>query len=314
MRSDKENNPQECETSILEVLPKEDEIPQELLHYIVSVVAALVDEKVPSVTDVQDAIAPFLLDCGISGERTTSICESIVVAAAGLGIVAGNESTADPVTLEKPVRMVDCPSISSSSSSSATALEKQNVLEYTLEVAYEKGCTDNRDEFIQFMNAHITPQQAKRIIQSEQSDNSGRNIDINMECYFEDLWYTRCATASSHNKSDICCELCERSETDVPLTLHHVFPKETHKRLLSVGSSDKVKKNDGHGLDSIIVYTKEVLSTTVKVCRLCHSTIHSFFDNDELASHYYTIEKLLADDRIKKHAKWASGQLTRRKR
>ena len=50
-----------------EILPKEDEIPQELLTYIVSIIINLVEEnKNPTYIDFHDAISPFLQDCSMS--------------------------------------------------------------------------------------------------------------------------------------------------------------------------------------------------------------------------------------------------------
>jgi hypothetical protein len=53
--------------------------------------------------------------------------------------------------------------------------------------------------------------------------------------------------------------------------------------------------------------TKELLDVKIPICGLCHSTIHRFFTNIELAENYNTIEKLLANEKFYKYARWASG-------
>ena len=83
------------------------------------------------------------------------------------------------------------------------------------------------------------------------------------------------------------CEICERY---VSLTEHHLIPKETHRNMLKKG-----------------LYTKDTLSITISICRLCHSTIYRFFTNDELSIHYNTVDKLLENEKFYKYARWASG-------
>ena len=323
MSISKENDHQKLEAFLIEVLPKDDEIPQELVTYIISVMKGLVSEKITN-TDVYDAVFPFLHDCGIEDERIDLICRTITDHITSsrntTDYINEEDSNGDLIELKMPIRFVDySPAPSSSSSSSSSSSGILDILESTLEVAYEKGCTENKEEFIEFMNIHITPLQAKKILLTQLGQNDHSNdisefdYNFDVECYFEDLWYSRYSTGVIHTKSEFdCCELCQRSEMEVPLTLHHVFPKETHKRLLSIGSSENSKK---HGVENtIMIYTKELLATTMKICRLCHSSIHGFFSNDELASHYFTVEKLLSDERVERHVKWASGQSTRRKR
>ncbi|CAM9438962.1 unnamed protein product, partial [Ectocarpus fasciculatus] len=74
------------------------------------------------------------------------------------------------------------------------------------------------------------------------------------------------------------------------LTKHHTIPREMHER---------VAKKLGT--------PKDVLNQTILVCRMCHSTIHRFFTNKELALEYNTLDSLVEDERIQKYAKWASG-------
>ena len=52
--------------------------------------------------------------------------------------------------------------------------------------------------------------------------------------------------------------------------------------------------------------SKSLLDITIPICRLCHSTIHRFFTNNELAETYNTVDKLLDNEIFFKYAKWAS--------
>jgi hypothetical protein len=83
------------------------------------------------------------------------------------------------------------------------------------------------------------------------------------------------------------CNICERQ---AKLTRHHVYPREIHKTLLKKG------------------YDVAVLNNTISICRMCHSTIHNFFTNEELAKSYYTVDLLLANEKFLRYAKWASNQ------
>lgn len=84
-----------------------------------------------------------------------------------------------------------------------------------------------------------------------------------------------------------CCVLCYR---EMKLTRHHTIPREMHAQ---------VSKKLGT--------PKDILNQTIPVCRMCHSTIHRFFTNKELAFSYNTLDLLAEDERIQKFAKWASG-------
>jgi len=83
------------------------------------------------------------------------------------------------------------------------------------------------------------------------------------------------------------CELCER---EMPLTAHHLIPRETHRKYRKKGM------------------TQEELNLTTKICRPCHSAIHRTYDNQTLGAHFNTVEKLLGDEAILKFVKWAAKQ------
>lgn len=79
------------------------------------------------------------------------------------------------------------------------------------------------------------------------------------------------------------CEMCERA---VPLTYHHLVPKETHKKVLKRGWHEKW-----------------VLDSVAWLCRPCHSFVHRVATNEELARDFYTVEKLMDREDV---AKWAA--------
>lgn len=72
--------------------------------------------------------------------------------------------------------------------------------------------------------------------------------------------------------------MCDR---EMPLTLHHMIPREVHEWY----------KNH-HGK------TKDQLHSGIMVCRDCHSAIHKFEDNKTLAAEYRTLETLMAHPKV----------------
>jgi len=80
------------------------------------------------------------------------------------------------------------------------------------------------------------------------------------------------------------CVTCHR---DTSLTMHHLIPKKRHK-----------KKND---LDAMMT-----LNDVIWVCRMCHDGIHDLYDEQTLAKHINTLEKLTSDERLQKHFAWVS--------
>ncbi len=122
------------------------------------------------------------------------------------------------------------------------------------------------------------------------------------------------------------CEMCER---EMRLTLHHLIPKCTWKRIkprfheaadfYREGNMEQVLKilDIGQELPPGIssktfrtgVSIKLFLASyTAKLCAPCHGCVHSHHDNMELAERYNTVEKLLEDDRIYKFCQWQSKQ------
>lgn len=84
------------------------------------------------------------------------------------------------------------------------------------------------------------------------------------------------------------CPLCGREAHLVP---HHFVPK-------SVQSENWFKKN----------FTPAQFEEHVMVCVDCHNAIHKFHDSRELGQNINTLEKIMADDKIMKFAKFAAKQ------
>jgi 5-methylcytosine-specific restriction endonuclease McrA len=87
------------------------------------------------------------------------------------------------------------------------------------------------------------------------------------------------------------CALCHRLLKSGS-SRHHLIPRACHRRSWFRNR-----------------FTKEVLQTTVDVCRDCHSAIHDLIpDERELGRSYYTIELLQAHPAIEKYLVWVRKQ------
>lgn len=125
------------------------------------------------------------------------------------------------------------------------------------------------------------------------------------------------------------CELCERST--VNLTRHHLIPKSTWSKLSWEALCERCvelrercplptvhqkrrtpEEMTNRALPSTVVPKQQkrraLRSHTCTICRGCHTFLHRTFSNTALAWHYNTVEKLLDDERMYKHAKWSSTQ------
>jgi len=80
------------------------------------------------------------------------------------------------------------------------------------------------------------------------------------------------------------CATCFRHTA---LTKHHLIPKKRHK---------KMKNRSINVLLDAVIY----------VCRTCHNGIHDLYDEHTLAKEFNTLEKLCADERLRKHFMWVS--------
>ncbi|EEH37460.1 hypothetical protein PAAG_07878 [Paracoccidioides lutzii Pb01] len=83
------------------------------------------------------------------------------------------------------------------------------------------------------------------------------------------------------------CEICDRDW--VPLTYHHLIPREVHDKVL------KRKWHDEWMLDSV-----------AWLCRACHSFVHRMASNEELAKEWYTVERILQREDVRHWAQWVA--------
>ena len=87
------------------------------------------------------------------------------------------------------------------------------------------------------------------------------------------------------------CVLCERH---MPLTWHHLYPRDVHKKFLKRG-----------------LMTEQDRLCGISICRQCHNTIHRSFDNETLAGRLHSVESLLQEDCMQKWVSYASKQKAR---
>ena len=83
------------------------------------------------------------------------------------------------------------------------------------------------------------------------------------------------------------CQLCERDMAQ--LTAHHLIPRQTVKR----------KQADA--------------GPTIDICSACHSQIHSFYSNLQLARELNSLEKLQSEPKMRKFLNWISKQNPQKK-
>lgn len=191
------------------------------------------------------------------------------------------------------------------------------LFEETVDLAIEEDSISDVRQFAEFI-VDMIPEEILRELKllagvndddnNEDDVHSNANTDKNFSNnrltlnsstfrFLEDIWIERFQQKTVEveqgewNGGDYIleCELCDRH---IQTTRHHVYPKETHDWLR--------KKNENH-------YGVYELRKTISLCRMCHSAIHRFFTNRELAIEYYSLELLLDSELVCKFAKWASG-------
>lgn len=84
------------------------------------------------------------------------------------------------------------------------------------------------------------------------------------------------------------CPLCQR---EMALTFHHLIPRAMHRR-------NYFRKH----------YSRTELAQGVDMCRPCHSAVHRFFTEMQLAKELNTLEKLLSQPEVQKHIVWMGKQ------
>ena len=82
------------------------------------------------------------------------------------------------------------------------------------------------------------------------------------------------ATARAQRAAEICCGLCERQVQQT--TRHHLVPREEGGRY----------------------------GETVDLCQPCHSSVHRFLTNRELARQYPTVEALREAAELQGYLSW----------
>ncbi|KAL1962479.1 hypothetical protein VTN77DRAFT_9600 [Rasamsonia byssochlamydoides] len=81
------------------------------------------------------------------------------------------------------------------------------------------------------------------------------------------------------------CEICDRDW--IPLSYHHLIPREVHDKVLKRGWHEEWK-----------------LNSVAWLCRACHSFVHRMASNEELAREWYTVDRILQREDVQDWAKW----------
>jgi hypothetical protein len=104
---------------------------------------------------------------------------------------------------------------------------------------------------------------------------------------FEDRYHSQQGEIEKWEPTRGLCEICERNAPH--MTRHHLFPREMHKRMIKKGMK------------------QEEMNVTIRICRMCHCSIHKFFTNEELCEKYNTVTALMSDDRFYRYAAFAGN-------
>ena len=80
------------------------------------------------------------------------------------------------------------------------------------------------------------------------------------------------------------CEICGRDW--IPLSYHHLIPKEVHGKVLKRGWHDE-----------------RMLNAVAWLCRACHSFVHRI-PNEDLARNWYTVDLLMSRDDVQNFSRW----------
>ena len=115
-----------------------------------------------------------------------------------------------------------------------------------------------------------------------------------IETYIRHVTTTLPSDSSKINVHSQACELCARAW--IPLTYHHLIPRATH---------DKVRKRGWHA--------EWRLDAVAWLCRACHDFVHRVASNEDLARHWFTVERLAAREDIMVWLAWV-GKVRWKKR
>jgi hypothetical protein len=164
-----------------------------------------------------------------------------------------------------------------------------DLFEDTIALAVEDGSSRDSSSFVAYMQ-EMLPLEVMNSLENLSGSSS----------VLEDIWMERFSSVESDVLEeegsflgDKCCVMCERD--NVRLTRHHLYPRETHSALIKKGAE------------------KAKLQETIPVCGMCHGTIHRFFTNSELSAEYFTLDRLMSNEKIYRFATWASKQSKRKR-
>ena len=90
------------------------------------------------------------------------------------------------------------------------------------------------------------------------------------------------------NKDTAHCAMCGQRRD---LTFHHLIPRKLHRR-------KRFQKN----------VDRETLNQGIMVCRICHRGLHKTYDEMTLGTQFNTLDAILADDALARHAAWSARQ------
>ena len=99
---------------------------------------------------------------------------------------------------------------------------------------------------------------------------------INATTFPPPIWSDTRATA---------CEICDRDW--IPLTYHHLIPKQVHAKALKRGWHEEWR-----------------LNSVAWLCRACHSFVHRIASNEDLARDWWTVDLLMDREDVLAWAKW----------
>jgi len=169
------------------------------------------------------------------------------------------------------------------------------LFEETLEMAQEDSACTSIGVFVAFVESMLPPEVLAALCELTGGGDDGDSGFLE-EVFLEKFSSTpqEPETADEELLPPGCCEVCERKVKG--LTRHHVYPRETHNHIGKKGLSPSE------------------LNTAANMCHMCHSTVHKFFTNRQLAEDLYSVDLLLADARFLKYAMWASKQGAKSKR
>ncbi|KAG7293828.1 hypothetical protein NEMBOFW57_003886 [Staphylotrichum longicolle] len=81
------------------------------------------------------------------------------------------------------------------------------------------------------------------------------------------------------------CEICGRDW--INLTYHHLIPRKVHEQAVKRGW-----------------HRPEELQNVAWLCGACHRFVHRFKEHEDLAREFYTVERLLAAEEVRRFAEW----------